>query len=55
VLVLDEALSSLDTESEHAVQLVHSQLMRDRTTLIIAHRRSVTYAADRLVVLDHAR
>jgi ATP-binding cassette, subfamily C, bacterial CydC len=55
VLVLDEAVSSLDTESEHALRLALSQVMRDRTTLVIAHRPSTIQAADRLVVLDHGQ
>jgi ATP-binding cassette, subfamily C, bacterial CydC len=55
VLVMDEAVSSLDTESEHALRLALSQVMRDRTTLVIAHRPSTIQAADRLVVLDHGQ
>lgn len=51
ILVLDEATSSLDAESESLVQAALEQLMRGRTTLVIAHRLSTIRAADRLVVL----
>jgi ATP-binding cassette subfamily C protein CydC len=55
VLILDEAVSSLDTESEQAMQLAFGQVMADRTSLVIAHRPSTIQAAGRLVVLDHGR
>jgi ATP-binding cassette subfamily B protein len=55
VLLLDEATSSLDAESERYVQLALERLMRDRTTLIIAHRLATVQSADRIVVLDHGR
>lgn len=55
ILVLDEAVSSLDTESEQAMQLAFSQVMKDHTTLVIAHRPSTIQTASRLVVLDHGR
>jgi subfamily B ATP-binding cassette protein MsbA len=53
VLVLDEATSSLDSESERLVEAALERLLYGRTTLIIAHRLSTVQRADRLVVLDH--
>jgi subfamily B ATP-binding cassette protein MsbA len=55
VVVLDEATSSLDTESERAVESAMEDLLRDRSTLIIAHRLSTVRRADRVVVLEHGR
>lgn len=55
VLLLDEATSALDAESESLVQDAMAHLMKDRTTLIIAHRLSTVRAADRIVVLDQGR
>lgn len=52
ILVLDEATSALDTESEYVIQRALSAVMKDRTTLVIAHRLSTTAAMDHLVVLD---
>ncbi|MBL0179132.1 MAG: ATP-binding cassette domain-containing protein [Gemmatimonadetes bacterium] len=52
VLVLDEATSSLDNESERLVEMALERLLVGRTTLIIAHRLSTVQRADRLVVLD---
>jgi ATP-binding cassette, subfamily B, bacterial MsbA len=52
VLILDEASSSLDAESESLVQDALDRLMMDRTTLVIAHRLSTVIRADRIVVLD---
>jgi subfamily B ATP-binding cassette protein MsbA len=52
ILVLDEATSSLDTESERLVEEAFEELMQGRTTLIIAHRLSTVQRADRVLVLD---
>ncbi len=52
VLVLDEALSSVDSENEAVIQQALNVLMKGRTTLIIAHRLSSVVDADRIVVLD---
>jgi subfamily B ATP-binding cassette protein MsbA len=51
-VVLDEATSSLDTESERAIEAAMEDLLRDRSTLIIAHRLSTVRRADRVVVLE---
>ncbi|HMM77293.1 MAG TPA: ABC transporter transmembrane domain-containing protein [Gammaproteobacteria bacterium] len=55
LLLLDEATSALDAESERLVQQALATLMRDHTTLIIAHRLATVQHADRIVVLDQGR
>jgi len=55
VLILDEATSNLDTESERLIEDALAKLLVGRTTLIIAHRLSTVQRADRLVVLEHGR
>ena len=55
LLLLDEATSALDAESEALVQQGLEAAMRDRTTLIIAHRLATVRKADRVVVLEHGR
>jgi ATP-binding cassette, subfamily B, bacterial MsbA len=55
VLILDEATSNLDNESERLIEDALSKLLVGRTTLIIAHRLSTVQRADRLLVLDHGR
>jgi subfamily B ATP-binding cassette protein MsbA len=55
ILILDEATSALDTESEALVQSALDHLMKNRTSLIIAHRLSTVRNADRILVMDHGR
>jgi ATP-binding cassette, subfamily B, bacterial MsbA len=55
IVVLDEATSSLDAESERLIEVAMTDLLRGRTTLIIAHRLSTVRRADRVVVLEHGR
>jgi ABC transporter fused permease/ATP-binding protein len=55
VLILDEATSNLDAESEAAVQAALARLMQDRTTIIVAHRLSTVRDADRIVVIEGTR
>ena len=55
ILVLDEATSALDTESERHIQQALQQLMRNRTTFVIAHRLSTVESADRIIVMADGR
>jgi ATP-binding cassette, subfamily B, bacterial MsbA len=55
ILLLDEATSALDTESERKVQTALQELMKDRTSLVIAHRLSTVVDADLIYVIDHGR
>ena len=52
VLILDEATSSLDNESEYLVQQALEYLMKDRTTIVIAHRLSTIQNADKIIVIE---
>ena len=55
LLLLDEATSALDAQSERMVQAALESAMRDRTTLVIAHRLATVQRANRIIVLDHSR
>ena len=55
ILLLDEATSALDAENEQLVQRALEDVMKNRTTIVIAHRLATVLKADRIVVLDHGR
>ena len=55
ILILDEATSNLDNESEALIQKSLTQLLRGRTTLVIAHRLSTIRRADQILVMEHGR
>ena len=55
ILLLDEATSALDAQSEHLIQQALPTLMRDRTTLVIAHRLATVQNADRIAVMDQGK
>ncbi len=52
LLILDEATSSLDAESERIIQTNLNTILQDRTTVVIAHRLSTVHNADKILVLD---
>ena len=55
ILILDEATSALDNESEYYIQQALENVMKDRTTLVIAHRLTTIESADKIVVMDKGR
>lgn len=55
ILILDEATSALDTQSERHIQQALQELMKDRTTFVIAHRLSTVESADRIIVMASGR
>jgi len=55
ILILDEATSALDTDSERYIQAALEELMKDRTTFVIAHRLSTVEKADRILVMEEGR
>jgi ATP-binding cassette subfamily B protein len=55
VLILDDALSSVDTVTEERILSSLTEIMRGRTTILISHRVSTVRTADRIIVLNHGR
>ena len=55
ILILDEATASVDTQTERAIQTALDQLMRGRTSFVIAHRLSTVRRADQILVMEHGR
>ncbi len=55
ILILDDATSSVDTQTEHLIQLALERVMQNRTTFVIAHRMSTVQRADLILVLDKGR
>lgn len=52
IIVLDEATSSLDSESEHLIQEAMDEVMQNKTAIVIAHRLSTIMKMDRIIVMD---
>ncbi|HLF02587.1 MAG TPA: ATP-binding cassette domain-containing protein, partial [Anaerolineales bacterium] len=55
ILILDDSTSSVDTQTEHLIQQALAELMRGRTTFVIAQRLSTVKRADLILVLEHGR
>lgn len=55
ILILDDATASVDTETEHLIQMAFENLIKGRTTFVIAHRLSTVRNADLILVLDHGK
>ena len=55
ILLLDEATSALDAESEYKVQQALEHLMKDRTSIVVAHRLATVVNVDKIAVLDHGQ